>query len=88
MSISLTELNQLPLAQALQAMQGLYEHSDWIAERALAQRPFASAAQFKQAMVQVLRESPREAQLALICAHPGVGGQGRGGQGLDGRIHR
>ncbi len=75
MSISLTELNQLPLAQALQAMQGLYEHSDWIAERALAQRPFASAAQFKQAMVQVLRESPREAQLALICAHPELAGK-------------
>jgi beta-ureidopropionase / N-carbamoyl-L-amino-acid hydrolase len=75
MRISLTELNQLPLAQAMQAMQGLYEHSDWIAERALAQRPFASAAQFKQAMVQVLRQSPREAQLALICAHPELAGK-------------
>lgn len=75
MSISLSEINQLPLAQAIQAMQGLYEHSDWIAERALAQRPFASAAQFKQAMVQVLRESPREDQLALICAHPELAGK-------------
>ena len=82
MSIPLSELNRMPLDQAVQAMHGLYEHSDWIAQRALAQRPFASAAHFKQAMVQVLRESTRDMQLALICAHPELAGKAMLGNNL------
>ena len=55
MTLSLAQLNAMSPDAALQALHGLYEHSDWIAEQALAQRPFASAAQLKHAMVQVLR---------------------------------
>ena len=75
MTLSLAQLNAMPPDAAVQALHGLYEHSDWIAEQALAQRPFASAAQLKHAMVQVLRQAGHDAQLALIRAHPELAGK-------------
>ena len=82
MTLSLAQLNTLAPDAALQALHGLYEHSDWIAEKALAQRPFTSAAHLKQAMVQVLRSAGREAQLTLIRAHPELAGKAMLGNAL------
>ena len=56
-------------------LDGLYEHSPWIAQAALAQRPFASLAQLKYALVRVLDAAGLEAQLALIRAHPELAGK-------------
>ena len=56
-------------------LDGLYEHSPWIARAALAQRPFASLAQLKYALVRVLAEAGLDAQLALIRAHPELAGK-------------
>jgi beta-ureidopropionase / N-carbamoyl-L-amino-acid hydrolase len=56
-------------------LDGIYEHSPWIAERAWAQRPFASAGALKHALVQAVREAGRDAQLALIRAHPELAGK-------------
>ncbi len=75
MPISLDQLNAAPLPEALQMLDGLYEHSPWIAERALKQRPFASLAQLKHAMTRVLDEAGIEPQLALIRAHPELAGK-------------
>jgi len=47
--LTLDQLNAAPAAQALAWLDGLYEHSPWIAQRALAKRPFVSLAQLKQA---------------------------------------
>jgi N-carbamoyl-L-amino-acid hydrolase len=51
-------------------LDGVYEHSPWIAARAAAQRPFASCAQLLHALAGVVRAAGRQAQLALLCAHP------------------
>ncbi len=75
MPLTLDQLNAAPLPEALQMLDGLYEHSPWIAERALAQRPFASLAQLKHAMTLVLDEAGVEPQLALIRAHPELAGK-------------
>jgi N-carbamoyl-L-amino-acid hydrolase len=75
MPITLEQLNRAPLAEATQMLDGLYEHSPWIAEQALAQRPFASLAALKHAMVTVLNQAGREPQLALIRAHPELAGK-------------
>jgi N-carbamoyl-L-amino-acid hydrolase len=56
-------------------LDGLYEHSPWIAERALAARPFRSVPHLQHAMVQVLASAGREAQIALIRAHPELAGK-------------
>ncbi len=75
MPITLEQLNRATLAEAAQMLDGLYEHSPWIAEQALAQRPFASLAALKHAMVVVLAKAGVDAQLALIRAHPELAGK-------------
>ena len=75
MPINLDQLNTAPQAEAAMMLDGLYEHSPWIAEAALKQRPFASLAALKHAMVRVLNEAGVEPQLALIRAHPELAGK-------------
>ena len=75
MALTLEQLNHAPLPEATQMLDGLYEHTPWIAEQALAQRPFTSLAHLKHAMVRVLAAAPREAQLALVRAHPELAGK-------------
>ena len=73
--ITLQQINTLPRAEAAALLQGLYEHSDWIAEQALDARPFTSAAALKHAMVEVLNRAGRDAQVALVRAHPELAGK-------------
>ena len=40
MTVTLAELNALPTDQFVQALEGLYEHSDWIVRDAATRRPF------------------------------------------------
>ncbi len=75
MALTLEQLNGATLADAGTLLDGLYEHSPWIAQQALLHRPFASLAQLKHAMVRVLAQAPRDAQLALIRAHPELAGK-------------
>ena len=74
-TLTLNDLNQLPRQEAAQRLLGLYEHSDWIAEQALAERPFLTPAALKLAMIRVLNDAGREAKLALIRAHPELAGK-------------
>ena len=73
--LTLEQLNHASLEAAAAMLDGLYEHSPWIALEALAQRPFQSLAQLKYAMTQVLAHAPAAAQLALIRAHPELAGK-------------
>ena len=70
MPLTLDQLNTAPLDAVLQQLEGLYEHSPWIAAQALQQRPFLSLAQFKRALAQTVTAAGVEAQLALVRAHP------------------
>ncbi|CAB5670623.1 N-carbamoyl-L-amino acid hydrolase [Comamonas aquatica] len=82
MALTLEQLNTADTASAVQLLDGLYEHSPWIAEAALAQRPFKSLAHLKHAMVQVLAQASPEAQLCLIRAHPELAGKAMVAQSL------
>lgn len=75
MKLTLEQFNHLPAADALAAMAGLYEHSPWIAEAALAARPFLTLAQLRQALRRVVDEAPQTEQRALLCAHPELAGK-------------
>ena len=75
MALTLEQLNAADLATAASLLDGLYEHSPWIAEAALAQRPFRSLAQIKYAIAQVLDKAPVQAKLDLIRAHPELAGK-------------
>ena len=73
--LTLEQINTATARDFVSLLDGTYEHSPWIAERAAAQRPFASLVHLKLALAQVVRESGREAQLALIRAHPELAGK-------------
>lgn len=75
MALTLQELNAAPEAQAAQMLDGIYEHSPWIAQAALARRPFQSLAQLKHALATVVREAGQAQQLALLRAHPELAGK-------------
>ncbi|VUZ23131.1 Uncharacterised protein [uncultured Comamonas sp.] len=75
MALTLEQLNAASPAEAVALLDGLYEHSPWIAGQALAQRPFTSLAHIKHAMVQVLAQAGEQAQLDLIRAHPELAGK-------------
>lgn len=74
-ALTLEQLNAATPAEVAVLLDGTYEHSPWIAERAAAQRPFKSLAHLKQAMATVVREAGRDAQLGLIRAHPELAGK-------------
>ena len=75
MALTLSQLNAASLTEAATMLDGLYENSPWIAQAALAQRPFVSLAQFKHCMTRVVDAAGHEAQLALIRAHPELAGK-------------
>ncbi|NPC54769.1 2-oxo-4-hydroxy-4-carboxy-5-ureidoimidazoline decarboxylase [Caenimonas soli] len=75
MALTLEQLNGVSHEEAAEILDGLYEHSPWIAEATLAHRPFKSLPQIKHAMARVVAEAGREAQLALIRAHPELAGK-------------
>ena len=75
MPLPLQTLNAETATGFAESLAGLYEHSPWVAERAAAVRPFTTLAQLKRALVEVVRAAGREAQLALIRAHPELAGK-------------
>ncbi len=82
MPLTLDQLNSAPADAALQLLDGLYEHSPWIAQAALTQRPFVSLPQLKFILTQVVSSAAREAQLGLIRAHPELAGKAMVSQSL------
>ncbi len=72
---TLEQLNAASAAEFASLLEGIYEHSPWIAERAAAHRPYATLAQLKHALVQVVRTAGRDTQLALLRAHPELAGK-------------
>jgi beta-ureidopropionase / N-carbamoyl-L-amino-acid hydrolase len=74
-TLTLAQLNQASLDDAAALLDGLYEHSPWIARAALTKRPFQTLAALKHAMVQVVSTAPIDTQLALIRAHPELAGK-------------
>lgn len=73
--LSLTDLNAATPSEFVRLLEGLYEHSPWVAERAAAWRPFASRAALQWGFVRAVREAGLEAQRTLLCAHPELAGQ-------------
>ncbi|MBV6272739.1 2-oxo-4-hydroxy-4-carboxy-5-ureidoimidazoline decarboxylase [Alcaligenaceae bacterium CGII-47] len=74
-TMTLDELSALPQAEFTAALDGIFEHSAWIPERAWAARPFANIDMLHRAMTQVMRQADPAEQLALIKAHPELAGR-------------
>jgi N-carbamoyl-L-amino-acid hydrolase len=75
MTVTLDQLNSVTAGEFARLLEGTYEHSPWIVERTAAKRPFRSLAHLKRALVEVVRDAGREAQVELIRAHPELAGK-------------
>ncbi len=75
MTITLEQVNQASAEEALALLDGLYEHSPWVAEKALRARPFKSLGHLKHALTQVVNAVPVADQVKLLCAHPELAGK-------------
>ncbi|MBY0365507.1 MAG: 2-oxo-4-hydroxy-4-carboxy-5-ureidoimidazoline decarboxylase [Roseateles sp.] len=73
--MTLDQLNQASTADFVALLDGTYEHSPWIAERAAAARPYLTLAALKVALARVVREASLDEQLGLIRAHPELAGK-------------
>ncbi len=73
--IPLNVLNAMPAAEFVAALSGIFEHSPWVAERVVAQRPFRSRLHLHDAMNEAVLQAGRDEQLALIRAHPELAGR-------------
>jgi OHCU decarboxylase len=68
-------LNGLGEAEFCAALEGLWEHSPWVAARAAELRPFGSRGELEAAMERVVQSATLEEKLDLLCAHPDLAGK-------------
>ena len=72
-SLTLTNLNAMPLQAFVGALGDIFEHAPWVAEAAAAGRPYATVAGLHDAMLAAVRAVPPDRQLAFIGGHPELG---------------
>jgi len=66
-------LSPMSVERFVQALDGLYERSPWVAERAHRQDGFANADALRVALRDAVDSADVDAQRALLCAHPELG---------------
>lgn len=70
----LARLSDLDRGDFVARLGHVFEHSPWVAARAWARRPFASLESLHAALVSAMEGAAPEDQLALLRAHPELGG--------------
>lgn len=73
--MTLEALNALPDDGFIAALRGIYEHSPWVAESVVTQRPFADLDDLETAMRDAVAAAPEGAKLRLLRAHPELAGK-------------
>ena len=68
--ITLSALNAMTTAEFVSALSGVFEHSDWVAQRAAAARPFDTVPRLLEALRSMVAHATEAEQLSLIRAHP------------------
>ncbi|SFB57672.1 2-oxo-4-hydroxy-4-carboxy-5-ureidoimidazoline decarboxylase [Cohnella sp. OV330] len=71
--MSLSVINELDREQFAAALGSVFEHSPWVAESAWSGRPYASVGALHEAMMDVVRGSPKDRLIAFLRAHPDLG---------------
>src|SRR5690606_26118897 len=57
------------------SLGGIFEHAPWVALEAARLRPFATVGNLHDGLMRVVREKPRQEQLAFLNGHPVLGGK-------------
>ena len=73
--IALANLNAASEEEFVTILAEIYEHSPWVAERVLEQRPFPDQEKLQLAMRSSVDDATEEEKLTLIRAHPDLAGK-------------
>jgi 2-oxo-4-hydroxy-4-carboxy-5-ureidoimidazoline decarboxylase len=71
----LAQANALAPADFVARFGGVFEHSPWVAEAVVSQRPFASIDALHDAMCAAVAAAGESAQFKLLRAHPELAGR-------------
>jgi 2-oxo-4-hydroxy-4-carboxy-5-ureidoimidazoline decarboxylase len=71
----LASLNAAAPADFASALDGVFEHAPWVAEKAAALRPFATVSALHEALMAAVRGAPDDSKLTFLRAHPELGGK-------------
>lgn len=75
MRIDMDQINQCPPAEFVATLGGIFEHSPWVAEAVVGERPFGSREQLHRSMCAAVTRAAEERRLALLRAHPELAGR-------------
>jgi 2-oxo-4-hydroxy-4-carboxy-5-ureidoimidazoline decarboxylase len=73
--LKVTELNTIEPREFARLLAPVFEHSPWIAARAVERRPFANAEELYTALCETVLKASAEEKLSLIRAHPDLVGR-------------
>lgn len=73
--MTLAELNSSSEEAFRAALDGIWEHSPWVVEAVVGERPFASLDALAERMWRAVSEADEARQLALLRAHPDLAGK-------------
>ena len=68
--MTLDDANSLPPEAFVETFGSIYEHSPWVAEAAIEQRPFSGPSSLADRMRASVDGAPYDEKLALLRAHP------------------
>jgi 2-oxo-4-hydroxy-4-carboxy-5-ureidoimidazoline decarboxylase len=71
----LLTINQMTAAEFSAFFANVFEHTPWVAAKASLERPFPSKQALLGAMAKAVAAAPEDDQLALLRAHPMLGGE-------------
>jgi 2-oxo-4-hydroxy-4-carboxy-5-ureidoimidazoline decarboxylase len=74
-TLSLAALNRMTRDELAARLAGVFEHSPWVAARAVDAQPFASIGALHARMVLAVKNASRDEQLTLLRAHPELAGK-------------
>ncbi len=73
-SYTIEEVNNLSDCEFTDLLGGVYEHSSWVAEQALSQRPFQNRDALEAAMKSCVVNASKDERLGILKAHPEFAG--------------
>ncbi|WP_410209459.1 2-oxo-4-hydroxy-4-carboxy-5-ureidoimidazoline decarboxylase [Aquirhabdus sp.] len=73
--IAVTALSKLDQSDFVLKLEGIFEHSPWVAARAWADRPFHNRSDLERALQSAMWCASRDELLDLIRAHPELAGK-------------
>jgi 2-oxo-4-hydroxy-4-carboxy-5-ureidoimidazoline decarboxylase len=67
---TLDQLNTMPPAEFVAALDGVFEHAAWVAQTTAARRPFATVAALHDALMAAIHAAPSDICLGFLRGHP------------------